>query len=509
MPNQDRLYDLAIIGGGINGCGIARDAAGRGLQVLLCERNDLASATSSASTKLIHGGLRYLEHYNFRMVRESLLERECLLRMAPHIIWPMRFILPHMAGMRPWWLMRMGLLFYDYLGRRQLLPPTKILNLYTDLAGKDLANRVKYGFEYSDCWVDDARLVVLNAVAAREHGADILTHTQVTSATASSDGWTLELDNGDRPAVRARILVNATGPWASKMRSNLLGHVHVATPDLRLVQGSHIVVPRLFEHNRGFILQNDDLRIIFALPYLDKYTLVGTTDHEYDGDPAQVSISLTETNYLLDVINRYFRTSIKAADIVWSFSGVRGLFDDKASDAQDVNRDYVIKVDAKPAPLINVFGGKLTIYRCLAETVLENCKQWCPGLADAWTANKPLPGGDFPVDGIAALSASLYQSCTGLGEETALRLARAYGTRAANILAGATNVVELGEDFGAGLRAAEVRYLIGNEWAHDAEDILWRRTKLGLELTKNQHKKLATWIKSQVPTHANESGAKS
>lgn len=493
-------YDVAIVGGGINGCGIARDAALRGLKVLLCEAGDLACATSSASTKLIHGGLRYLEQREFRLVRESLLERECLLRIAPHVIWPLRFILPHDTNMRPAWMIRVGLFLYDQIARRDLLPASSSVNLANTSAGEALANGGGRAFEYSDCWVDDARFVTLNALDAHEHGATILTHTKLGQAKAFESGWHLELEGRHARQAKAKILVNATGPWVSSLRGRLLEHASVPKTATRLVQGSHLVVPRLFNHDKAYILQNTDRRIVFAIPYIGGHTLVGTTDQEYDGEPGEVRITDSEIQYLLEVINRNFRTQTTAADIIWSYSGVRGLFDDGAQDAQEVTRDYIIKVDKDNAPLVNIFGGKLTTYRKLAKAVLEQCQTWCPHDQPCTTSTQSLPGGDFPIHAFGALCAKLQDQCKDMPDEMAWRLTRAYGTRATKVIGNSTKVAELGQGFGCGLYEAELRYLVDHEWASEAEDVLWRRTKLGLQLDREAQDRVAAWMEQARTT---------
>jgi len=493
-------YDLAIIGGGVNGCGIARDAAGRGLSVFLCEMNDLASGTSSWSTKLVHGGLRYLEYYEFRLVREALMEREVLWGIAPHIIHPLRFVLPHHAGLRPAWLLRLGLFFYDHLGGRKLLPPTRTLDLRTDITGKPLApGRFTRGFEYSDCAVDDARLVILNARDAANRGAEIRTRTRAVEAQQRDGRWHVTVENtmtGERTTISARILVNAAGPWVHEF---LAGKVGVnARANVRLVQGSHIVVPKLYDHDRAYILQNADGRIVFTIPYQDDYTLIGTTDRDYDGDPAAAKATQEEIDYLCASVSEYFAKPVKSADVVWTYSGVRPLYDDGASEAKAATRDYVFEVDAKPAaaPVLSVFGGKITTYRRLSEEALERIASWLPETADkgSWTGGTALPGGEFDVRGLDALIASLLTRYPFLTRSHATRLAHAYGTRAETLLGAASSPADLGEDFGATLTEAEVRYLMAHEWALTAEDIVWRRSKLGLRLSADQVAALDRWI---------------
>lgn len=486
-------FDVAVIGGGINGCGIARDAARRGLSVLLCEAGDLACATSSASTKLIHGGLRYLEHGEFRLVRESLSERERLLRIAPHIIRPMRFLLVHAGSLRPAWMLRLGLAAYDLLAKRDVLPPTRSVSLATDPAGEPLKDGFQTAFEYSDCWVDDARLTVLNAVDAYAHGARVLTRTRLKAARPDGDRWLLEIDGAE--ARRAKVLVNAAGPWAGELRDEIAGEQGgERQSSTRLVQGSHIVVPSLFGHDRAYILQAPDRRVVFAIPFLGKYTLVGTTDREYEGDPAMAEISDEETDYLLDTVRRYFSKPAEKGDIVWTYSGVRGLHDDGSKDAQEVTRDYVLKADERPLPMVSVLGGKLTTYRKLAEAAVDMCRPWLGQMKLSDTGTSALPGGDMPVDGAAAVAAELEGACKGLGPETARRLAGAYGTEARGMLNGTGSVKGLGRDFGCGLYEAELEHLKSNEWAKTAEDALFRRTKLGIEMDEAGRDGVARWF---------------
>jgi len=429
--------DIFVIGGGINGCGIARDAAGRGYSVHLAEMNDLASGTSSVSSKLIHGGLRYLEHYEFRLVRESLNEREVLLKMAPHIIWPIRFVLPHHSGMRPAWLLRMGLFLYDHIGKRKLLPGTKQVNLKTSPIGKSLKPVFSKGFQYSDCWVDDARLVVLNAKDAQERGAIIETRTKVISARKGDGCWnitTKDLHTGVTAQHKARLIVNAAGPWVDKVLDEALESSH--SKNVRLVQGSHIVVPKLYDHDRAYIFQNADSRIIFALPYEQGYTLIGTTDQDYKADPANVKITDSEISYLCTAASEYFEKPVNIDDIVWSYSGVRPLFDDGATAAQEATRDYVLRADGDSDELrvINVFGGKITTYRKLAESTLKEIEEYIGARTGPWTANSYLPGGDFEVTDYTKLVMALKTEFTFLELPLAQRLIRSYGTNAWAIL---------------------------------------------------------------------------
>ena len=489
---MDGVFDLAVIGGGINGCGIARDAQGRGLKVLLAEQADLASATSSASTKLIHGGLRYLEHYEFRLVREALIEREVLLRAAPHIIWPLRFVLPHHKGLRPWPIIRLGLFLYDHLGGRKILPPTRTLDLATDKSGEPLRDEYRKGFEYSDCWVEDSRLVVLNARDAADRGAEVLTRTKVTSARRENGLWTVTLSN--KRTIKARALVNAAGPWVSQVISGVAG---LNTPDrIRMVKGSHIVVDKLYDHDRCYIFQNADGRICFAIPYENDFTLIGTTDEDFNGNPADAAINQAETDYLLKAVNEYFRKPVTQKQIRWCFAGVRPLYDDGASKAQEATRDYVLKLNKTEgeAPLLSVFGGKITTYRRLAEHALEQLQPFFPNAKPAWTATSTLPGGNFSHDGARALAAELNSEYPFLSAEEVVRLVHAYGTLARKVLGTARKASDLGKRFGAHLTEAEINYLMQNEWVTSADDVLWRRTKLGLRLTTAQASALQAFI---------------
>jgi glycerol-3-phosphate dehydrogenase len=491
-------YDLAVIGGGINGTGIARDAAGRGLRVLLLEQNDLASGTSSASTKLIHGGLRYLEHRWFSLVRQALAEREVLMAMAPHLIRPMRFVLPHEPGTRPFWLLRSGLFIYDHLGGRKFLRATRTIDLARDPLGAPLAGRYRRGFAYSDCRTDDARLVVLNAIDAAERGAAIRTRTRCIRAERSSI-WSLVLEvHGRRDIASARALVNATGPWVGIFDETVL---HRPAPtELRLDQGSHIVVPRLFEHDCGYIFEAFDGRIVFALPFEVDYTLVGTTDRSFSGDPSAVSPTAEETSYLCAVINDHFRARISAADVVWSFSGVRALYDDGSSKPQDTPRDYVLALDAEDAkaPLLTVYGGKLTTYRRLAEDVINRLAPLLGNDRAGWTRRSRLPGGDFALDGIERLLEQTRASWPFLTESHARRLVCSYGTRVERILGNAKHLNDLGPVLGADLTGAEVRYLMTHEWAQTEDDVLWRRSKLGLKVSRAERHRLGRFMADAI-----------
>lgn len=494
------MYDIAIIGGGINGCGIARDAVGRGLSVLLAEKGDLASGTSSWSTKLIHGGLRYLEYYEFRLVREALKEREVLWSMAPHIIQPARFVLPHHAGLRPAWLLRLGLFLYDHLGGRAKLPGTRVLDLRSDVAGGPLRQKYTRAFEYSDCRVDDARLVILNARDAADRGARILPRTSVTSARRTGDSWTVELldhKTGATSRITARLLINAAGPWIDTVLNNVFEQRDAH--HVRLVKGSHIVVPKLFDHDRCYIFQNNDGRIVFAIPYEGDFTLIGTTDVDYTGDPGDSKIDENESAYLCSTVSQYFRKAVTPEQVVWSFSGVRPLFDDDATRAQEATRDYVIRCEdgAKEGAHINIFGGKLTTYRRLSEEVVDLA---CGALghgASPWTAGASLPGGDFPIETLNGLLMQLRKAHPWTEASHAKRLIHTYGTQASGILAGADGYAALGRHFGANLYEREVAYLMAQEWAQSAEDVLWRRTKLGLSVSTNDAKSLELWMRSQ------------
>ena len=498
--SEQTIFDVFVIGGGINGCGIARDAAGRGYSVALAEMSDFASGTSSGSTKLIHGGLRYLEHYEFRLVREALMEREVLWAMAPHVIWPMRFVLPfHKGGPRPAWLIRLGLFLYDHIGGRKLLPATKTLDMTRDPAGAPLKRLFTKAFEYSDGWVDDARLVVLNARDAADRGARIMARTRVVSARREGGRWAIEIENaatGARETIRARMLVNAAGPWVDRVLSEAVGNNDVR--NVRLVQGSHIVVKKKFDDPRAYFFQNPDGRIMFAIPYQDEFTLIGTTDRDFTGNPADVRISDAEIDYLCKAASEYFSDPVGREDIVWTYSAVRPLFDDGASKAQEATRDYVLRVENGDAPLLNVFGGKLTTYRRLAESALEKIGETIGEKGRKWTAGSQLPGGDFPTGGYDDEVAKLKTRYPFLAASHARRLVRLYGTRAAQLLGNAASEADLGKHFGADLYAAEVDWLIGQEWALRAEDVLWRRTKLGLKFSRAQTAELEEYMRGAV-----------
>ncbi|NHW01262.1 glycerol-3-phosphate dehydrogenase [Stutzerimonas degradans] len=496
MPHSvqpvSELYDVAVIGGGINGVGIAADAAGRGLSVFLCERDDLASHTSSASSKLIHGGLRYLEHYEFRLVREALAEREVLLAKAPHIVKPMRFVLPHRPHLRPAWMIRAGLFLYDHLGKREKLPGSRGLRFSAE---SPLKPHIRRGFEYSDCWVDDARLVVLNAMAAREKGAHIHTRTQCLSAKRAGSIWHVELQrqDGSRFSLRAKALVNAAGPWVAQFIGE--GLQQRSPYGIRLIQGSHIIVPRLYDGEQAFILQNEDRRIVFAIPYLGRYTMIGTTDREYQGDPAQVRISEEETGYLLGVANAHFRRQLAPSDILHSFAGVRPLCDDESDNPAAVTRDYTLALAADPqqAPLLSVFGGKLTTYRKLAESAMTLLAPFFPALGPSWTASAALPGGE-EMDSPQQLARDIEARINGIEPALAQRWASTYGSRVWQMLGDAHTLQQLGQPLAAQLYSREVDYLRDHEWACEADDILWRRTKLGLSFTAQEKTRLQRYL---------------
>jgi glycerol-3-phosphate dehydrogenase len=517
----ETVSDIFVIGGGINGCGIARDAAGRGLSVTLAEMGDLAQATSSASTKLFHGGLRYLEYFEVRLVREALIERETLLRAMPHISWPMRFVLPYqkdmrfeadtpaskllsvvmpwMKGRRPAWMIRLGLFMYDTLGGREILPGTTTVDLRTDPAGKPLKDRFEKAFEYSDCWVEDSRLVALNARDAALRGARILVRTKVVSADRAADHWVVtveDVDTGARSEHRARVMVNAGGPWVqdvirTKIRLN-------STEGVRLVRGSHIVTRRLFDHEKCYFFQGSDGRIIFAIPYETDFTLIGTTDKDHDGDPRDARCTDEEADYLCRFASEYFKTPVTRKDVVRTYSGVRPLYDDGAKSATAATRDYVLSLDTAGAPVLNVFGGKITTYRRLAESALAKIAGHLAPKSGAWTAGVALPGGDFAVDAFEALVAGLQASHPFLSDRWARRLARAYGTDAERMLQGAGAAEELGRDFGATLTEVEVRWLMDHEFARRAEDVVWRRSKLGLRMTPDQVAALDEWMRDEL-----------
>lgn len=486
--------DLLIVGGGINGAGIARDAAGRGLSVLLAERGDLAGATSSASSKLIHGGLRYLELGEFRLVREALVEREVLMRMAPHLIHPADFVLPHDRSLRPRWMLRIGLWLYDHLGGREVLPASRQIDPRRDVMGEPLRPDIAAAFVYADCQADDARLVIANARDAARRGARILRGTELVSARREGALWRVELraTDGTRSEVEARALVNAGGPWAMEIaRRAGVAHGKAA---LRLVKGSHIVVPRLYTGAQAYILQNDDRRIVFVLPFERDFTLIGTTEAPFEDDPAAVACTDEEAAYLCRAVGRWFTRPVPPSAIVWRYAGVRPLYEDHAKSASAVTRDYVLLRDGKApeAPMLSVLGGKITTYRRLAEHALERLA--LPGTARAWTANTPLPGGVLTGGTVEAAAVTLRSTYAWLDAAIADRLIRRYGSEAATVLGDARRAEDLGEAFGAGLTAREVDWLRREEWAESADDILWRRTKLGLRLTAAERGRLEEYL---------------
>ena len=481
------LVDIAVIGGGINGAGIARDAAGRGLKVLLCEKRDIAEGTSSRSGKLVHGGLRYLEYYEFRLVREALIEREVLLTSAPHIIWPLRFVLPHSPDQRPAWLVRAGLFLYDHLGGRKRLPPSRSLDLSRAPEGAPLRPEFCRAFEYSDCWVDDARLVVLNLIDAARHGALVLPRTGATRARRVGETWHLEMQGEDGlvHVARARALVNAAGPWVEDVIQGVTGLN--SSHNVRLVKGSHIVVPKFWVGSHAYLFQNDDRRVIFVNPYQGDLALIGTTDIPYEGRAEDVAIDGAETQYLLRALRRYLRNPPEDRDIVHSFSGVRPLYDDSAKNPSAVTRDYVLEIDGTPEtpPVLSIFGGKITTYRKLAEHVLQRLMPWFPRLSPAWTPAALLPGGDIPGD-FEDFVADLQREYSGLPASLIRHYARLYGTRGRELLGPTRSCADLGYHFGGDLYEREARYLRETEWATHAADVLDRRTKHGLHLTVRQ-----------------------
>jgi glycerol-3-phosphate dehydrogenase len=499
-------YDVLVVGGGVNGAGIARDAAGRGLSVLLVEQHDLAAHTSSASTKLVHGGLRYVEQYEFALVRKALLEREALISAAPHIMWPMRFVMPHDVHLRPAWMIRAGLFLYDHLAPRRYLPASQSVDLREHPAGGPLRGNFTRGFAYSDGWVDDARLVVLNARDAADRGAAIETRTRCTALRREGGHWraTLLRDAGtaasdpqaksvsDPDFVAARAVVNATGPWVESFltTSTTVRSAHA----VRLVKGSHIVVPRLFEHEFAYLFQNPDQRIVFAIPYEGAFTLIGTTDVEYDGDAAAVAIDAAEVEYLCGAANRYFRRSVAPHDVVWTYSGVRPLLDDESADPSSVTRDYALELDTAGPPLLSVFGGKITTFRRLAEEVVDRLAPLLGCPARPWTAGVALPGGNLPGGDFEGFVHALGARHPWLAPSLRRRLARGYGTRVESLLDGARDLNDLGEAVLPGLHAREIDYLVREEWAHTAADILWRRTKLGLHAPRDGERILDDWL---------------
>ncbi|PXW96921.1 homodimeric glycerol 3-phosphate dehydrogenase (quinone) [Sphaerotilus hippei] len=504
--------DVLVVGGGINGVGIARDLAGRGWSVVLAEQDDLAAHTSSSSTKLIHGGLRYLEYYEFGLVRKALQEREVLLRSAPHIMWPLRFVMPHDPSMRPAWLVRLGLFLYDHLARREVLPGSRGVDLRRHPVGAPLQPRFERGFIYSDGWVDDARLVVLNAIEARERGAQLFTRTRCTAAQRHASGWTATLQPADGPArtVTARALVNAAGPWAESFlrgtASPATGEA-LATKSLRLVKGSHIVVPRCFEHDHAYIFQNPDKRIIFAIPYEQEFTLIGTTDQELQGDPRGARIGDDEVAYLCEQASRYFTRAVTPADVVWSYAGVRPLLDDASGDPSAVTRDYLLESNTAAAPLLSVWGGKITTFRKLAEDAATDVGRMLGEVRSPWTEPAALPGGDLsawigrpqrPDTDFERFVTTVRQRHRWLPAALARRLARAYGSRIDRVLGDAAALADLGAEVAPGLHEAELRYLQREEWAVSGDDVLWRRSKLGLHYTEAERARVAQWMETPV-----------
>jgi len=507
--------DVLIVGGGINGCGIARDLAGRGWRVVLCEKDDLASHTSSSSTKLIHGGLRYLEYYEFSLVRKALQEREVLLKSAPHIMWPLRFVMPHDPSMRPAWMIRIGLFMYDHLAKREVLPGSRSVDLRKHAAGKPLKDQYKRGFVYSDGWVDDARLVVLNALDAQARGAEVLTRTRCTHAQRDADGWTATLEGpqGVR-TVRARVVVNAAGPWAESFLRGVAQSAKgesLATKSLRLVKGSHIIVPRLFEHDHAYIFQNPDKRIIFAIPYQDEFTLIGTTDIELNGDdPGAARIAQEEIDYLCTQASRYFEKAIVPADVVWTYSGVRPLLDDASGDPSAVTRDYMLESNTTAAPLLSVWGGKITTFRKLAEDAADEVGKMLGqsnAQRPAWTDGAFLAGGDLsawigaakrPDDDFERFVSAVQAKYPWLYGKLTRRLARAYGARVSELLGDAKSLADLGPAVAPDLHERELRFLQTHEWAVSSDDVLWRRSKLGLHYTPAEREQVAAWLQANA-----------
>ena len=511
--------DVLIVGGGINGCGIARDLAGRGWRVVLCEKDDLASHTSSSSTKLIHGGLRYLEYYEFSLVRKALQEREVLLKSAPHIMWPLRFVMPHDPSMRPAWMIRIGLFMYDHLAKREVLPGSRSVDLRKHAAGKPLKDQYKRGFIYSDGWVDDARLVLLNALDAKARGAEVLTRTRCTHARRDADGWTATLEGpglGEKGTrtVRARAVVNAAGPWAESFLRGVAQSAKgesLATKSLRLVKGSHIIVPRLFEHDHAYIFQNPDKRIIFAIPYQDEFTLIGTTDIELNGDdPGAARIAQEEIDYLCTQASRYFEKPIVPADVVWTYSGVRPLLDDASGDPSAVTRDYMLESNTTAAPLLSVWGGKITTFRKLAEDAADEVGKMLGqsnAQRPAWTDGAFLAGGDLsawigaakrPDDDFERFVSAVQAKYPWLYGKLTRRLARAYGARVSELLGDAKSLADLGPAVAPDLHERELRFLQTHEWAVSSDDVLWRRSKLGLHYTPAEREQVAAWLEANA-----------
>ncbi|MBD8689829.1 MULTISPECIES: glycerol-3-phosphate dehydrogenase [unclassified Rhizobium] len=502
--SEPETLDIFVIGGGINGAGIARDAAGRGLKVALCEKDDLAQGTSSRSGKLVHGGLRYLEYYEFRLVREALIEREVLLNAAPHIIWPLRFVLPHSPQDRPAWLVRLGLFLYDHLGGRKKLPGTRTLNLLRDPEGAPILDQYPRGFEYSDCWVDDARLVILNAVGAAEKGATILTRTSAVSARREDGIWKIITQNsvtGEERKFRARCIVNCAGPWVSDIINRVAGSN--SSRNVRLVKGSHIIVPKFWAGSNAYLVQNHDKRVIFINPYEGDKALIGTTDIAYEGRAEDVSADEGEIDYLLKAVNRYFKEKLRRQDVLHSFSGVRPLFDDGKGNPSAVTRDYVFDLEETGgAPLLNIFGGKITTFRELAERGMHQLKNIFPTMGEDWTEKAPLPGGDMPNADFETFVDGLRETYPLMSRALVHHYGRLYGTLTCKVIGGATGMVDLGRHFGGHLYEAEVRYLIENEWAQTADDILYRRTKHYLHMTEAERDAFSEWFCATRPVVA-------
>lgn len=500
MKATDTIYDVFVVGGGVNGVGIANDAAGRGLSVMLVEMNDLASATSSASSKLIHGGLRYLEYYEFGLVKKALAEREVLLKNAPHIISPLVFRLPHQPHLRPAWMIRAGLFLYDNLSKRLTLPKSRGVK-FDDKA--PLNAKIVKGFEYADAWVDDSRLTILNAIAAKQNGAQIHTQTQLLTAKSFEDVWhltVLDKVSGEEYLVRSKSIVNAAGPWVESITDQVN---RKESHGIRLVKGSHIVVPRIHNDEHAYILQNEDQRIVFVLPFEDDYSIIGTTDVDYQGDPQEVEISQDEIDYLIDINNQYFKTQISQNDIVHCYSGVRPLLKDEAEDAKAVTRDYTIELSQKGhAPLVNIYGGKITTYRTLAEAAVDKLKKVFPNMKPAWTKHAALPGGDF--NSRESLHNRLLADYPWLPVSILKRFIRQYGTLSYQILENCHTLEDLGKDFGQGLYQKELCYLNQQEWAKTVDDVIWRRTKLGLKLTTQQKEQLNRYFTGKNTSHITE-----
>jgi len=488
-----QICDLLVIGGGINGVGVARDAAGRGLSVVLAEKSDFAGATSARTSKMIHGGLRYLELYEFRLVREALLEREVLMRIAGHLVWPARFVMPHVPELRPRWIISLGLFLYDHLGRRDTLPGSRAVRLDAPPYATGLRLELRHGFEYSDCRVDDARLVIATAMSARVHGAEMLPRTECISARRENGVWSVQLRGTDGAAreLAARAVVNVAGPWVKHALNERLGQP--SDEDVRLVKGSHIVLPKLYEGDHAFILQNEDRRVIFMIPYEERYTLVGTTDEPYEGDPQRPEASDAEVEYLCRAVNRYLAAPVAPAQVVWRFAGVRPLYDDGTGDPSAVTRDYTLRVDhvRGAAPVLSVFGGKLTTYRRLAEEVMQSLAPFFPDLRKAWTGHEALPGSDFGELGRAAAKSTLAARYPNLPKQVLRDVFRRHGTLASEVLGDARRAADLGEHYGAGLTERELRYFVEREWARSAEDVLWRRSKVGLHLVQAARERVA------------------